>query len=60
MEYTLKTPVETARDLSILLKELRLLKKWKRSTLAMRSGVTESSLKRFERTQFIFSSHNKE
>jgi HTH-type transcriptional regulator/antitoxin HipB len=50
MEFTLKTPVETSKDLSIRLKELRLLKDWKRSTLAKRSGVTESSLKRFEQT----------
>ena len=50
MKYTLKTPVEAAIDLSIRLKGLRLLKKWKRSTLAKRSGVTESSLKRFEQT----------
>lgn len=50
MEFTLKTPEETSKILSIRLKELRLLKKWKRSTLAKRSGVTESSLKRFEQT----------
>ncbi len=31
-------------------KNLRLLKKWKRSTLAKRSGVTESSLRRFEQS----------
>ena len=50
MKFTLKTPEETSKILSIRLKELRLLKKWKRSTLAKRSGVTESSLKRFEQT----------
>ncbi len=50
MEFTLKTPIETAKNLSIRLKELRLLKSWKRSTLAKRSGVTASSLKRFEQT----------
>ncbi len=50
MEFTLKTPIETAKNLSFRLKELRLLKSWKRSTLAKRSGVTESSLKRFEQT----------
>ncbi len=43
MEYTLKTPIETSKDLSVRLKELRLLKNSKRSTLAKRSGVTESS-----------------
>ncbi|MCD6185577.1 MAG: helix-turn-helix transcriptional regulator [Deltaproteobacteria bacterium] len=50
MKFTLTTPKETSKNLSIRLKELRLLKKWKRSTLAKRSGVTESSLKRFEQT----------
>ena len=50
MKFTLKTPEETSKILSTRLKELRLLKKWKRSTLAKRSGVTESSLKRFEQT----------
>ena len=50
MKFTLTTPKETSKKLSIRLKELRLLKKWKRSTLAKRSGVTESSLKRFEQT----------
>jgi transcriptional regulator with XRE-family HTH domain len=50
MKFILKTPEETSKDLSNRLKALRLLKKWKRSTLAKRSGVTESSLKRFEQT----------
>lgn len=50
MKFTLKTPEDTSKNLSARLKELRLLKKWKRSTLAKRSGVTESSLKRFEQT----------
>ncbi len=50
MKFSLKTPEETSVDLSKRLKQLRLLKKWKRSTLAKRSGVTESSLRRFEQT----------
>lgn len=50
MIFSLKTPGETARDLSKKLKELRLLKHWKRATLAERSDVTESSLRRFEQT----------
>ena len=50
MKFILTTPEETSKNLSIRLKELRLLKKWKRSTLAKRSGVTESSLRRFEQT----------
>ena len=32
------------------MKRLRLQKKWKRSTLAERSGVSGSSLRRFEQT----------
>ncbi|MEA1967451.1 MAG: helix-turn-helix transcriptional regulator [Thermodesulfobacteriota bacterium] len=50
MEFLLKTPEETSKDLSRRLKELRLIKKWKRSTLSKRSGVTQSSLRRFEQT----------
>ncbi len=50
MKFTLKTPQETLEDLANRLKKLRLIKKWKRSTLAKRSGVTEASLKRFEQT----------
>lgn len=45
-------PLRTAREVGVLLglrtKELRLGRAWKRSTLAARSGVSESSLKRFE------------
>ncbi len=50
MKYALVTPEEAAVTLSRKIKELRLLKKWKRKTLARRSGVSESSLKRFEQT----------
>ncbi len=50
MKFSFNNPEETSRDLSEKLKDLRLLKKWKRSTLAKRSGVTESSLRRFEQT----------
>lgn len=50
MKFSFKTPEETSKDLSKKVKDLRLLKKWKRSTLALRSGVTESSLRRFEQT----------
>ena len=48
--YSLYTPEEISRELAKKLKDLRLQKKWKRSTLAMRSNVTEASLKRFEQT----------
>ncbi len=48
--YNLRTPEETARYLSSRLKNLRLLKKWKRTTLAERSGISLGSLIRFEQT----------
>jgi len=50
MRFFLKTPEEIAEALAIRLKQLRLSNKWKRSTLAERSGVSESSLRRFEST----------
>lgn len=46
----LLTPQETAVLLADRFKELRLEAGFKRSTLATRSGVSESSLKRFETT----------
>jgi transcriptional regulator with XRE-family HTH domain len=57
MEFLLNTPEDIALDLALKLKELRLLKKWKRSTLAERSGVTEASLRRFEQTGKISLNH---
>lgn len=45
---TLLTPIETQRLLAERFKTLRLTAGFKRSTMAKRSGVTESSLKRFE------------
>jgi len=48
MKYTLQTPKETAIALSKRAKELRLSRNWKRSTLSQRSGVSISSLRRFE------------
>ena len=50
MEFKIKTTVEVAQTLAGRVKKLRLQKKWKRSTLAERSGVSESSLRRFEQT----------
>jgi len=50
MEFSLKSPEETLLELSCKFRELRLTKKWKRSTLSKRSGVTESTLRRFEQT----------
>ncbi len=48
MKYKLLAPKEIARTLADRHKNLRLLKKWKRSTLAERSGVSIASLIRFE------------
>ncbi|KPA12074.1 transcriptional regulator, partial [Candidatus Magnetomorum sp. HK-1] len=50
MKFFLKTPEEVAKELSIRLKQIRLSKKWKRSTLSERSGVSGASLRRFEST----------
>ncbi len=49
-KFQLNTPLEVARTLAGRVKTLRLQKKWKRATLAARSGVSESSLRRFEQT----------
>ena len=48
MKYNLKTSKEAAIALSGRAKELRLSRNWKRSTLSKRSGVSISSLRRFE------------
>ena len=53
MEFKLKTSEEIARELAEKVREIRLRNRWKRSTLAQRSGVTESSLRRFEQTARI-------
>ncbi len=50
MRFFLKTPESVAEELGARLKALRLARKWKRATLATRSGVTEASLRRFEQT----------
>jgi HTH-type transcriptional regulator / antitoxin HipB len=44
------TPDEVAKSLAERLKTLRLMQGFKRQTLAVRAGVTVSSLKRFETT----------
>lgn len=43
-------PEEISVKLGDKAKALRLLAGWKRATLAVRAGVSESSLKRFEKT----------
>lgn len=48
--YPLHTPEETAQELAQKTRRLRLLRNWKQTTLAERSGVTLASLRRFERT----------
>ena len=53
MNYNLLTSKEVAKSLSDRLKNLRLSKKWKRTTLAERSGVSVASLIRFEQTAQI-------
>jgi transcriptional regulator with XRE-family HTH domain len=49
-KFGIKTTVEVAQTLAGRVKRLRLQKKWKRLTFAERSGVSESSLRRFEQT----------
>ncbi len=53
MNYNLLTAKEVAKLLAGRLKNLRLSKKWKRTTLADRSGVSVASLIRFEQTAQI-------
>lgn len=48
--FALHTPEDVARHLADRVKDLRLRRNWKRVTLAERSGVSEASVKRFERT----------
>lgn len=48
-----KTPKAIATDLGHRAKQARLLKDWSRKTLATRSGVPESTIKRFELTGAI-------
>ncbi len=57
MPFTLITPEETAITLAIRAKTLRLAKKWKRSTLSERSGVTTASIRRFEETGQVSMKH---
>ncbi len=51
--FALHTPEEVARQLAERIKALRLRRNWKRATLAERSGVSEASVKRFERTGHV-------
>jgi transcriptional regulator with XRE-family HTH domain len=47
---SLMLPPDVGRLLAERVKTLRLLRGWKRATLAERSGVSAASLKRFETT----------
>lgn len=53
MKFGIKTTPEIAQALAGRVKRLRLQRKWKRSTFAERSGVSESSLRRFEQSSKI-------
>ena len=53
MGYSLLTQKEIAETLAARLKNLRLSRKWKRTTLSDRSGVSVASLIRFEQTSQI-------
>ncbi len=48
IEYSLKTPEQVSRELAGRLRELRLSRGWRQTTLAERSGVSLGSLRRFE------------
>ena len=50
---SLLLPADAARMLADRVKALRLLRGWKRATLAERSGVSAASLTRFERTGLV-------
>jgi len=50
MDFELRTTLEVAQTLAERVKAQRLQKRWKRQTLADRSGVSQSSLRRFEQT----------
>lgn len=48
LSLSLLTPTELAEQLGERAEQLRLLQNWKRDTLAERSGVPATSIKRFE------------
>ena len=50
LSIELKSPQEIMNGLGSAIRSLRLAKNWSRGTLAARSGVPESSIKRFELT----------
>lgn len=50
MSFSLFTPEEVAERVAARARALRLAQGWKRTTLAERSGVSASTIKRFEST----------
>ncbi len=56
-QFSLRTPEQVGPDLAARVRELRLQKKWKQSTLARRSGVSLASLRRFEASGKISLQH---
>lgn len=46
--FSLETPEQTRESLARRLREVRLARGWKQTTLAARSGVSLGSLRRFE------------
>lgn len=50
---SIKSPREMAKELAYRLRQYRLAQAWSREELALRSGVTAASIKRFELTGAI-------
>ncbi len=49
-EYSMVTPEQVSKELAGRVRKLRLMRKWKQSTLARHAGVSLASLRRFEQT----------
>jgi len=49
-DYRIVTPEEVSLAMARRCRRLRLLRRWKQSTLAERAGVSLGSLRRFEQT----------
>ena len=50
MTLVLKSPTEVARDIAVQCRTRRLNLNWSQKTLAVRSGVSLGSIKKFEQT----------
>ena len=51
--YDLVVPEDVSAELAARVRNLRLMRKWKQSTLAARAGVSLASLRRFEQTGLV-------